>query len=175
MPLFSRRDPTPPPTTTTTSPARKPSLFSRRRSSSPSLHDKRHSTHHSHHTTTTTSTSPKRTSGMFGRSSHDPSITAATQSLRQAEAAERDADRALYVAKNAVREAREHVHRLEREVSTWSIDEKGMDTDEVDSRLLKRRDLQKLSRRRRRRLGRRDGLWDVSTYQIMLMAVSTLS
>ena len=34
-----------------------------------------------------------------------------------AEAAERDADRALFVAKNAVREAREHVHRLEREAA----------------------------------------------------------
>ena len=37
--------------------------------------------------------------------------------MRQAEAAERDADRALLVAKNAVREAREHVHRLEREAA----------------------------------------------------------
>lgn len=54
---------------------------------------------------------------MFSRGSHDPSITAATHSLRQAEAAERDADRALFVAKNAVREAREHVHRLEREAA----------------------------------------------------------
>jgi hypothetical protein len=54
---------------------------------------------------------------MFNRTSNDPSITAATQSLRQAEAAERDADRALFVAKNAVREAREHVHRLEREAA----------------------------------------------------------
>lgn len=52
---------------------------------------------------------------------------------------------------------------------------KGMVTDEVDSRLLKRRDLQRLSRRRRRRLGRRDGLWDVSIYLFMLMAVSALS
>jgi len=34
-----------------------------------------------------------------------------------AEDAERDADRALFVAKNAVREAREHVHRLEREAA----------------------------------------------------------
>jgi hypothetical protein len=34
-----------------------------------------------------------------------------------AEAAERDADRALLVAKNAVREARERMHRLEREAA----------------------------------------------------------
>ncbi|OAL48589.1 hypothetical protein IQ07DRAFT_588720 [Pyrenochaeta sp. DS3sAY3a] len=115
MPLFSsRRDPTPPPTTT--SPTHKPGLFSRRRSSSPSLTSKRHSTHttHTHHTT---STSPKRTSGLFTRSSHDPSIHAAKTSLVQAETAERDADRALLAAKNAVREAREHVHRLEREAA----------------------------------------------------------
>ncbi|KAH3917224.1 hypothetical protein HBI56_120680 [Parastagonospora nodorum] len=106
MPIFgSRREPSPPPAA-----PQKTSMFSRRRSSSPH----RTSTHHSH---TTTTTSPKLTSGMFSRSSHDPSITAATQSLRQAEAAERDADRALLVAKNAVREAREHVHRLEREAA----------------------------------------------------------
>lgn len=54
---------------------------------------------------------------MFSRSSGDPSISAAKQSLISAETAERDADRALFVAKNAVREAREHVHRLEREAA----------------------------------------------------------
>jgi len=41
----------------------------------------------------------------------------AKQSLAQAEAAEREADRALFAAKNAVREAREHVHRIEREAA----------------------------------------------------------
>lgn len=35
----------------------------------------------------------------------------------QAEAAEREADRALFAAKAAVREAREHVKRLEREAA----------------------------------------------------------
>lgn len=34
-----------------------------------------------------------------------------------AEAAEREADRALFAAKAAVREAREHVRRLEREAA----------------------------------------------------------
>ncbi|CAA9964259.1 hypothetical protein PTNB85_06353 [Pyrenophora teres f. teres] len=54
---------------------------------------------------------------MFSRNtgSGDPSIATAKQSLMNAEAAERDADRALFVARNAVREAREHVARLERE------------------------------------------------------------
>ncbi|KAH8730263.1 hypothetical protein GQ44DRAFT_579446, partial [Phaeosphaeriaceae sp. PMI808] len=111
MPLFgSRREVTPPPTTTTT-PTRKASLFSRRRSSSPSMHNTHHTT--THHT----STSPRRTSGMFNRSSNDPSIHAATQSLKSAELAEREADRALYAAKHAVKEAREHVHRLEKEAA----------------------------------------------------------
>lgn len=55
---------------------------------------------------------------MFGRSSHgDPSIVNAKQSLAHAEAAEREADRALAVARVAVREAREHVARLEREAA----------------------------------------------------------
>lgn len=54
---------------------------------------------------------------MFSRSTGDPSINAAKQSLVQAEAAEREADRALFAAKNAVREAREHVHRIEREAA----------------------------------------------------------
>ncbi|KAF1849660.1 uncharacterized protein K460DRAFT_349829 [Cucurbitaria berberidis CBS 394.84] len=113
MPLFgSRREPTPPPVTT--APARKPSLFHRRRSSSPSLRDQRHST--THHNTTHT-TSPKRTSGMFNRSSGDPSIHAAKQSLLQAETAEREADRALFAAKNAVRDARANMARLEREAA----------------------------------------------------------
>lgn len=35
----------------------------------------------------------------------------------QAEAAEREADRALYAAKNAVRDARAHVGRLEKEAA----------------------------------------------------------
>ena len=101
MPLFgSKREAAPPPQ------PQKHSMFSRRRSTSP-VRDTRHST--STHTT--------RTSGMFSRGSGDPSIASAKQSLMNAEAAERDADRALFVAKNAVREAREHVHRLEKEAA----------------------------------------------------------
>ena len=42
---------------------------------------------------------------------------AARERVMSAEAAEREADRALFAAKAAVREAREHVGRLEREAS----------------------------------------------------------
>ena len=66
-------------------------------------------------TTTTTTTAPRR--GLFHRDNEDPSITAARQRVTDAEAAERDADRALSQARVAVREAREGVKRLEREAA----------------------------------------------------------
>lgn len=64
--------------------------------------------------------------GFFGRrrsssSSHDddsrndPSILAARQKVAEAEAAEREADRALMQARASVRSAGEHVRILERE------------------------------------------------------------
>ena len=46
---------------------------------------------------------------------NDPSIRAARQKVSDAEASEREADRALGQARAAVREAREHVKMLERE------------------------------------------------------------
>jgi len=46
----------------------------------------------------------------------DASIIAAKERVASAEAAERDADRALVQARTAVRAARDHVKRLEREV-----------------------------------------------------------
>ena len=45
----------------------------------------------------------------------DPSIVAARERVMSAEAAERDADRALMAARESVRQAREHVRRLELE------------------------------------------------------------
>ncbi|KAF2127393.1 hypothetical protein P153DRAFT_358985 [Dothidotthia symphoricarpi CBS 119687] len=110
MPLFgSRREPSPPPAPAHTA---RTGLFSRRRSTSPS------NMHRSPPATSHTTTTTKRHSSILHKShSGDPSIAAATHSLRQAEVAERDADRALFVAKNAVREAREHVRRLEREAA----------------------------------------------------------
>jgi hypothetical protein len=50
-----------------------------------------------------------------GNVHHDPSILAARQKVSDAEQAERAADRALASARNAVREAKEHVKRIERE------------------------------------------------------------
>ena len=47
----------------------------------------------------------------------DASITAARDRVMSAEAAERDADKALLMAKSAVREARDHVKRLEKEAT----------------------------------------------------------
>jgi len=46
---------------------------------------------------------------------NDPTITGARQKVSDAEAFEREADRALMQARGAVREAREHVRILERE------------------------------------------------------------
>jgi len=53
-------------------------------------------------------------SGMGG-TEMDPSIVAARERVMSAEAAERDADRALIAARESVRLAREHVRRLELE------------------------------------------------------------
>ena len=46
---------------------------------------------------------------------NDPSVVAARQRVSDAEAAEREADRALMQARAAVRDARDHVKRLEQE------------------------------------------------------------
>lgn len=55
--------------------------------------------------------------GLLHREVEDASITAARDRVISAEAAERDADKALMMAKTAVREAREHVKRLEKEAA----------------------------------------------------------
>lgn len=61
----------------------------------------------------------KRHSGLlskFGSNDRtDPSIVQAREQVLSAEAAEREADRALMAAREAVRNAREHVRRLEIE------------------------------------------------------------
>jgi hypothetical protein len=54
---------------------------------------------------------------FFHRNTDDPSILAARERVTSAEAAEREADKALINARAAVREAREHVKRLEREAA----------------------------------------------------------
>lgn len=66
---------------------------------------------------------PRRTSGLrsggglFKRNTEDPSIVAARERVLAAEQAERDADIALQQARTSVREAREHVKRLEMEAA----------------------------------------------------------
>ena len=67
-----------------------------------------------HHTNTTAS--PHRT-GLFHRNEEDASITQARERVLNAEAAEREADKALFQARAAVRDAREQVKRLEREAA----------------------------------------------------------
>jgi hypothetical protein len=112
MPLFGRNS-------TETSPAdpeaksvdntqRRGNLFRRHRSSSP---------------TATTTTAPNVNSHhrLLHRNAEDPSIVAARERVLSAEAAERDADKALSHARGAVREARDHVKRLEREATEGSV------------------------------------------------------
>ncbi|KIX02243.1 uncharacterized protein Z518_08182 [Rhinocladiella mackenziei CBS 650.93] len=86
-------------------------FFSRRRSSSPDLHDSHHTTNKLSHNST------RRSGGLFNRHPEDPSIVGARERVLSAENAEREADRALVQARAAVREAKEHVKRLEREAT----------------------------------------------------------
>ena len=55
-------------------------------------------------------------SPIHGKHLNDPSIMAARQKVAEAEEAERQADRALVEARASVREAKEHVKNLEREI-----------------------------------------------------------
>ncbi|KAH8107762.1 hypothetical protein BXZ70DRAFT_1074201 [Cristinia sonorae] len=122
MPLFRSSQPAspPPPPPQTQSPSRSRSLFSRRRSPSPEPYA-------THGTNSDQSSrggffSRRRSSSSSGSSNHrsgslgsDPTILAARQKVSDAEAFEREADRALGQARAAVRDAREHVRALERE------------------------------------------------------------
>src|SRR5271154_2141039 len=115
MPLFGRNS-------TETSPAdpeaesvdntqRRGNLFRRHRSSSPTAAtttSPNAKSHHSHHR-------------LLHRNAEDPSIATARERVLGAEAAERDADKALMHARAAVKEARNHVKRLEREATEGSV------------------------------------------------------
>jgi hypothetical protein len=104
----SRHDTSPSASATAPTESRRTGLFGSRR----------HSTSPSAHSTTTTSSTTKSHSGLLHRSAtnhEDPSISAAREQVVLAETAERDADRALVAARQAVRDAREHVKRLEAE------------------------------------------------------------
>ena len=95
-------------------------LFRKHSTTSPDRHGTTTST--THHGTAT-ETRPTRRSGFFSRGGNslthreDASIVAARERVASAEAAERDADRALIQARTAVKEAREHVRRLEKEAA----------------------------------------------------------
>ena len=89
-------------TTTSTEPRRSGTLFGRRHSSQSTPVD----------TTTTT-----KSHNLLHRNTEDSSITAARERIANAEAAERNADRALIQARVAVKEAKEHCKRLEREAA----------------------------------------------------------
>lgn len=109
MPLFGHHrepvetEPDVPPEEETVEPTRRGTLFRRRRSVESAA------------TTNTTSTSPRR--GVLTRDREDSSITAARERVASAEIAEKEADRALFQARAAVKEAREHVKRLEYEAA----------------------------------------------------------
>lgn len=131
MPFFSRSEPAQQPVQPAPQPVyeeqpKKHGLFSRHRSPSPA----RTTSTSTRHTNSTYQTSPERgtrsSSGSrggllrrsFGNGSAnemDPSIVAARERVMSAEMAEREADRALMAARESVREAREHVRRLELE------------------------------------------------------------
>lgn len=115
MPLFGHsRDPveTRPVAEPVSTPNRRKSLFGSHRSTSP-VHNTTTTTKHSTHTTETAS--PHR--GILHRSHEDASITNARERVLSAEMAEKEADRALLTARAAVREARDHVKRLEKEAA----------------------------------------------------------
>jgi len=143
MPFFSRSEPVeeaaPVPAPVEEPPKRHGLFGSRNRSPSPTPSNATHSTRH---TSTTYHTSPDRdtgSGGIFRRSTDagsnagrrsilhrsfgngnngiemDPSIVQARERVMSAEAAERDADRALVAARESVREAREQVRKLELE------------------------------------------------------------
>ena len=91
--------------TTDSSPKR--GFFGRRRSSSVSSSDL--DTRNNRHGST------RKSGALFHRDHEDQSITTARERVLSAEAAEREADRALVQARTAVHEARNHVKMLERE------------------------------------------------------------
>lgn len=63
-----------------------------------------------------TSSSTRRHS-LLHRTHEDPSIQAAREQVYRAEHAEREADKALIASRKAVKEAKDHVKRLEHEAA----------------------------------------------------------
>lgn len=130
--LFSsRQEPAPVVQQQQQQPQKKHGLFGSHRDPSPvsSASSTNYNTHNSTHSNgytnsptrhSTDGSGSKRHSGgllsKFGGNDHmDPSIVQARERVMGAEAAEREADRALVAARESVRNAREHVRRLELE------------------------------------------------------------
>jgi hypothetical protein len=65
------------------------------------------------------STGATRRGSIFSRTriGNDPTISAAREKVTLAEKAEKDADKALLGARNAVKAARDHVKKLEKEAT----------------------------------------------------------
>jgi hypothetical protein len=79
-----------------------------------------HSSHSTRSSVSSHSGSSIRSSrrhGLLRRAPEDPSIQAAHDQVLIAEAAEREADKALLASKRAVKEAREHIKYLSREAA----------------------------------------------------------
>ncbi|KFH45542.1 hypothetical protein ACRE_035910 [Hapsidospora chrysogenum ATCC 11550] len=126
--LFHRREPEPEPAVhPDAAPAKKHGLFHRRSSSPSPPPAGRHSTSsassagvgHAHgHSTLQKGGRAGSILSRFSRDGDvDPSIVAAREQVMGAEAAEVEADRALDAARQRVREAKEHVRRLEAEAA----------------------------------------------------------
>lgn len=111
MPFFGRN-------TTETAPAQPPPqqpVNEKRRSG---LFGRRHTPENTAtNPTAANTTNASHHNGLLHRRPEDASIVNARERVLSAEAAERDADKALQAAKLAVREAREHVKILEREAA----------------------------------------------------------
>jgi len=112
MPLFTRHsEDTAPPVSQkeVDAPQRRSTLFGRsHRSVSPAATTS---------TRSSTQTSNSGGRGLLHRRDEDPTIIAARERVMNAEVAEREADKALASARVAVREAREHIKRLEKEAT----------------------------------------------------------
>ncbi|KAG9244692.1 hypothetical protein BJ878DRAFT_57443 [Calycina marina] len=128
MPLFSKSEPVTEPVRDNrtgrrvgdpvgedTTPKRSSTLFGRKNSPEPvakssSMFGRKHSPEPA-----ANNTSPHR-HGLLHRH-EDSSVTSARERLMGAEQAEKDADRALLTARHAVREAKAHLLRLEKEAA----------------------------------------------------------
>ena len=112
MPLFGKSSNEPIQETRVEEPRRGGGLFGRNKSPQTTTTT---TTHHNGNNNTSSG------GGLFHRNKEDASIVQARERVLSAEAAERDADKALLNARASVREAREQVKRLEREAAEESV------------------------------------------------------